>query len=60
LAKGGGGAQGAISVPQASSTTGEGLVGQGDDGTIDLDEIEYGMLLGVVERYWVWSESQKY
>ncbi|KAG6814400.1 hypothetical protein H0H92_007403 [Tricholoma furcatifolium] len=26
-------------------------------GRYQLDEVEYGMLLGVLERYWVWSKS---
>ncbi|KAG6841546.1 hypothetical protein C0991_009911 [Blastosporella zonata] len=27
------------------------------DGRIILDEVGYGMLLGVLERYWVWTKS---
>ncbi|KAF5377274.1 hypothetical protein D9615_006441 [Tricholomella constricta] len=46
--------QGALSVPQ-------GILELSDvyrhDGMFELDEVGYGMLLGVMERYWVWSKS---
>ncbi|KAG6878339.1 hypothetical protein C0993_008517 [Termitomyces sp. T159_Od127] len=29
----------------------------GHDSKIELDEVSYGMLLGVLERYWIWSRS---
>lgn len=59
LTKGSRRAQGVESGP-LFPTTSKRLEGLGDDEMIDLDEIEYGMLLGVIERYWVWSESHKF
>lgn len=59
LTKGSRRAQGVESGP-LGPTTRKRLEGLGDDEMIDLDEIEYGMLLGVIERYWVWSESHNF
>ncbi|KAF9456694.1 hypothetical protein BDZ94DRAFT_331514 [Collybia nuda] len=50
--------QGAESVPLGRMTSNCPEIVR-DDEMIDLDEVEYGMLLGVIERYWIWSESSE-
>ena len=43
-----------ISMPQLADET---FQDRGDHEITDLDEVSYEMLLGVMERYWVWSKS---
>ncbi|KAG5646913.1 hypothetical protein DXG03_001989 [Asterophora parasitica] len=50
----GGSDQGARSVPQDPDELSD---VSPHDRTFELDEVGYGMLLGVMERYWVWSKT---
>ncbi|KAF8060917.1 hypothetical protein FPV67DRAFT_312854 [Lyophyllum atratum] len=45
--------QGGASLPQGASEVRDEFR---HDKPFELDEVEYGMLLGVMERYWVWSK----
>jgi hypothetical protein len=47
----------AISMPQCQAGTLDPLECHGGHDMIDLDEVSHEMLLGVIERYWVWSKS---
>jgi hypothetical protein len=47
----------AISMPQCQVRTADPLEVRDGHGMIDLDEVSHEMLLGVIERYWVWSKS---
>ncbi|RDB29385.1 hypothetical protein Hypma_015002 [Hypsizygus marmoreus] len=44
----------AASMPQCQGTPGL-RDDYRNDGSFELDEVGYGMLLGTIERYWVWS-----
>ncbi|KAG5715173.1 hypothetical protein E4T56_gene3081 [Termitomyces sp. T112] len=46
--------------PVGSASQGAKLYDHDHGSKIELDEVGYGMLLGVLERYWVWSRSWEF
>jgi hypothetical protein len=44
-------------VWQHRALTADPLEGCGSHEMIDLDEVSYEMLLGLIERYWAWSKT---
>ena len=47
----------AISILQCQARTADPVELRHGYGMVDLDEVSHEMLLGMIERYWVWSKS---